>query len=162
MQRLVLFSPPSPIILDPHHTFCPSGEPPHASPSFSFFCCCVQKPLIEGPQSSSVRSFVPLYNPMRRPRLSSSSATALCSLQILPPGTPPAPPSRRVSPSLDALSQGTTIQSHCCRPSKRRYTATPLTIRQRTGAYHHTNLPPKGKLQALLRTEFSFVRWPST
>jgi hypothetical protein len=56
-------------------------NPPHASPSFGSSVCCVQKCLIEGPQHSAVRSFVPLYDPTRRPRFPSSSAPALCSLQ---------------------------------------------------------------------------------
>ncbi|KAI5782893.1 hypothetical protein FPQ18DRAFT_359065, partial [Pyronema domesticum] len=67
--NILYYLPPSPIIQDfPSTSFSPSGEPLHASPSFSFFCCCVRKPLIEGPQHSSVRSFVSAHDPMRRPR----------------------------------------------------------------------------------------------
>jgi hypothetical protein len=43
---------------------------------------CVRKCLIEGSQHSSVRSFIPLYDPTRRPHFSSSSAPALCSLHF--------------------------------------------------------------------------------
>ncbi|KAI5782320.1 hypothetical protein FPQ18DRAFT_360714 [Pyronema domesticum] len=68
MQRLVLFPPLRQLIqVIPTTLSPPRGNPSHASPSFSFFCCCVRKCLIEGPQHSSVRSFVSAHDPMRRP-----------------------------------------------------------------------------------------------
>ncbi|KAI5784285.1 hypothetical protein FPQ18DRAFT_353952 [Pyronema domesticum] len=53
----------------------------------SLFCCSVQKPLIEDPQSSSVRSPAPLYDPMRQPRFSTGSLPPCCHLHFSPRGT---------------------------------------------------------------------------
>jgi hypothetical protein len=57
---------------------------------------CVRKCLIEGPQHSSVCSFIPLYDPTQWDRFSSSSILALCSLHFSLRGTPLAFPSHRV------------------------------------------------------------------
>jgi hypothetical protein len=43
--------------------------------------CCIRKPLIEGPQHSSICSFVSTHDPIQRPHFPSRSALVLCLLQ---------------------------------------------------------------------------------
>jgi hypothetical protein len=118
---------------------------------------CVRKCLIEGPQHSSIRSFVSAHDLTRRPRFSSSSAPALCSLHFSLRGTPLASPSCGVLLFRRLSSKALNIAPFA--PSS------PLTIRRdglalpaaaHRRSAHYT--PPSGEHHSpLLRTEFSFV-----
>jgi hypothetical protein len=120
---------------------------------------CVRKCLIEGPQHSSVRSFVPLYDPTRRPCFSSSSTPALCSLYFALRGTPPASPSRRILLCWILCCEDQTTQLHSLlRPRLRSSTTAPLSPRQCTGALLPTVLPSGNNHLPLLRAEsYSFA-----
>jgi hypothetical protein len=115
---------------------------------------CVQKCLIEGPQHSSVRSFVSADDPTRRPRFPSSSAPALCSLHFSLQVIPLASPLHRVLLCWTLCREDQTTPLRLLLRPRLRSTATaPLPPRQRTGTLLPTVLPSGNNHLPLLRAE---------
>jgi hypothetical protein len=117
---------------------------------------CIRKCLIEGPQDSSVRSFVPLHDPTRRPRCSSSSAPVLCSLHFSLRGTPLASSSHRVLLCwILRREDQTTPLCSLLRPRLRSDATAPLSPQQCTGT------PPIQSCHRATTTCLSFTRSPA-
>jgi hypothetical protein len=131
-------------LLPPGNTTCLSFA---RSPALS-------QTLIEGPQHSSIRSFVSTHDPTRRPRSPSSSAPALCSLHSSLRGTQLASPSHRVLLRWTLCREDQTTPLHSLlRPRLRSGVTAPLPPRQRTGALLPTVLPSGNNHLPLLRAE---------
>jgi hypothetical protein len=115
---------------------------------------CIRKCLIEGPQHSSVRSFVSTHDLMRRPHSPHDSALVLSSLHLSLRGTPLASPSHRVLLCWTLCREDqTTLLRSLLRPCLRSNATAPLSPRQRTSTLLPTVLPSGNNHLPLLRAE---------
>jgi hypothetical protein len=148
--------PPStllPTLLHPGNITCLSFT---RSPALS-------QTLIEGPQHSSVHSFVSAHDPRQQPRFPSSSAPAPCLLQSSLRGYTTCLSFVRSPALAQTLLEGLLTLPRPPRRSPSCDTAKTPTFQQRTGAQHHATFPPSGEqLHAFPSDRISLdsVRWP--